>query len=152
MKYFLIRNQVMVTVVTAWFIAQLLKTVIHFLIEKKLDPERLIGSGGMPSSHSATVCALATSAAYMYSIQSFEFTISFVLAVIVMHDARGVRLETGKQAKILNMILEENPFEWSAEVRDNNLKELVGHTPLQVVCGAVLGIAVAVLMELLIFG
>ncbi len=150
MKEFLINNQVMATVVTAWALAQIIKTLIILRIEHRFVPERLIGSGGMPSSHSATVCSLATSAAYMYSIHSFEFTISFVLAIIVMHDAMGVRLETGKQAKVLNALLEENPFKWEGEVLENHLKELVGHTPLQVFAGALLGIIVAVIFEYMI--
>ncbi len=144
---FLVNNQVMITVVIAWATAQILKTLIYLRVEKTFRPERLVGSGGMPSSHSSSVCALATSAAFMYSVHSFEFTISFVLAAIVMHDAMGVRLETGKQARVLNALLEENPFEWQGEVFEQNLKELVGHTPLQVVCGAVLGILIALVLE-----
>lgn len=148
---FLVNNQVMITVVIAWATAQILKTLIYLRVEKTFRPERLVGSGGMPSSHSSSVCALATSAAFMYSVHSFEFTISFVLAAIVMHDAMGVRLETGKQARVLNALLEENPFEWQGEVFEQNLKELVGHTPLQVVCGAVLGVLIAVILELAVF-
>ncbi len=148
---FLVNNQVMITVVIAWATAQILKTLIYLRVEKTFRPERLVGSGGMPSSHSSSVCALATSAAFMYSVHSFEFTISFVLAAIVMHDAMGVRLETGKQARVLNALLEENPFEWQGEVFEQNLKELVGHTPLQVVCGAVLGVLIAVILELTVF-
>ena len=114
-------------------------------------PERLIGSGGMPSSHSSTVCALATSTLIIYSVHSFEFTISLVLAMIVMHDAMNVRLETGKQAQILNAMLKENPFEWEGEVFEQHLKELVGHTPTQVVCGALFGIVVALLVDWTVF-
>ena len=150
-REFLVNNQVMITVVVAWATAQIIKTLIYLRVEKTFRAERLVGSGGMPSSHSSTVCALATSAAFMYTVHSFEFTISFVLAAIVMHDAMGVRLETGKQAKVLNALLEENPFSWQGEVFEQNLKELVGHTPLQVVCGAVLGVVIAVLLEFLIF-
>ena len=110
-------------------------------------PERLIGSGGMPSSHSSTVCALAVSTAFIYTIHSFEFSISLVLAIIVMHDAMNVRLETGKQAQIINAMLKDNPFNWKGDVFEQHLKELVGHTPTQVVCGALFGIIVALIVN-----
>ena len=98
----------------------------------------------MPSSHSATVCGLTTAAVIKYGAGSFEFAISFVLSMIVMYDAIGVRRETGKQAKLLNSILMENPLKLSAEVLQERLKEYVGHTPLQVVAGALLGVLLAV--------
>ena len=91
-------NRVLLSAATGWAAAQILKTIIHALLEDEWKLERLVGSGGMPSSHAATVCALVTAAAYNYGPNSFEFTISFLLAIIVLHDARGVRLETGKQA------------------------------------------------------
>ena len=147
MKEFLLKYQLIVTIVVGWSLAQIIKTLIILRIEHRFVPERLIGSGGMPSSHSSTVCSLATAAAYLYSINSFEFAISAVLAIIVMHDAMGVRLETGKQAKVLNARLQENPFAWEGEVLENHLKELVGHTPLQVVCGAILGVLVGVVIN-----
>ncbi len=143
MKTFVADNQILISVVIAWAGAQLIKTLLTLWIEKKFVPERLIGSGGMPSSHSSTVCALALSTAFLYSVHSFEFAISLVLAMIVMHDAMNVRLETGKQARIINAMIEENPFEWKGEVFEQHLKELVGHTPTQVVCGALFGIIVA---------
>ena len=149
MKEFLIKYQLIATVVIGWLLDQIIKTMIILRIEHKFVPERLIGSGGMPSSHSSTVCSLATAAAFLYSFNSFEFAISAVLAIIVMHDAMGVRLETGKQAKVLNALLEENPFKWEGEVLENNLKELVGHTPLQVVAGALLGILVGITINYL---
>ena len=114
-----------------------------------VSPERLYGSGGMPSSHSSTVCALTTSAAYCYGLGSAEFAISFVLAAVVMYDAMGVRRETGKQAKLLNLIMEQDFFKFDNELFQKRLKEFVGHTPLQVAAGAVLGIVLAVIMEYL---
>ena len=89
--------------------AQGLKTLIDFALNKSFNKERLVGSGGMPSSHSATVCGLTTAAVIKYGVGSFEFAISFVLSMIVMYDAIGVRRETGKQAKLLNSILMEKP-------------------------------------------
>lgn len=142
----LISNHTLLTACAAWLLAQGIKTAVDFRIYKSFHPERLVGSGGMPSSHSATVCALATSALLEYGADSFEFSVSFILAMVVMYDATGVRMETGKQAKVLNALLKENPFEWKGEILEQKLKEFVGHTPLQVAAGAVLGIVFAVCM------
>ena len=147
MKTFVDDNQILISVVIAWFGAQLIKTLLTLWIDKKFVPERLIGSGGMPSSHSSTVCALAVSTAFLYSIHSFEFSISLVLALIVMHDAMNVRLETGKQAQIINAMIKDNPFNWKGDVFEQHLKELVGHTPTQVVCGALFGVLVAIIVH-----
>ena len=140
----LLVNQLLVSAVLGWIVAQGLKTLIDFALNKSFNKERLVGSGGMPSSHSATVCGLTTAAVIKYGAGSFEFAISFVLSMIVMYDAIGVRRETGKQAKLLNSILMENPLKLSAEVLQERLKEYVGHTPLQVVAGALLGVLLAV--------
>ena len=101
-------NQILVSAVLGWTVAQFLKTVIDMVINKSFNPERIFGSGGMPSSHSATVCALTTASGMKYGVGSFEFAISFVLSMIVMYDAMGVRRETGKQAKLLNSVFFEN--------------------------------------------
>lgn len=121
-------NQILVSAVVGWTVAQVLKTLIDCALNKSFNAERLVGSGGMPSSHSATVCALTTAAALEYGAGSFEFAVSFVLAMVVMYDAIGVRRETGKQAKLLNSILMENPLKLNAEVLQEKLKEYVGHT------------------------
>lgn len=139
----LLSNQLLISAVVGWVVAQGLKTLIDFALNKSFNKERLVGSGGMPSSHSATVCGLTTAAVIKYGVGSFEFAISFVLSMIVMYDAIGVRRETGKQAKLLNSILMENPLKLSAEVLQERLKEYVGHTPLQVVAGAILGVLLA---------
>lgn len=102
----LIHNTVFMSAVTGWFAAQVIKTVIYTCITKSFDPERLVGSGGMPSSHSATVCALATAAGMQYGGSSFEFAIAAIVAIIVMYDARGVRRETGLQAQVINEMME----------------------------------------------
>ena len=140
----LLGNQLLVSAVLGWVVAQGLKTLIDFALNKSFNKERLVGSGGMPSSHSATVCGLTTAAVIKYGVGSFEFAISFVLSMIVMYDAIGVRRETGKQAKLLNSILMENPLKLSAEVLQERLKEYVGHTPLQVVAGALLGVFLSI--------
>lgn len=85
----LIRNPVFVAAVMGWFVAQVLKTIIHFLIHKEFIWERMVGSGGMPSSHSATVCALATATGIRYGSAGFEFAVAIIVAIIVMHDAMG---------------------------------------------------------------
>ncbi len=129
--------------VISWFTAQVLKTAIDAYFNKGINLERMTGSGGMPSSHSSTVVALTTAAAIQYGLDSSIFAVCFILASVVMYDAMGVRRETGKQAVILNKILVDNPFNWSGEEFEKKLKEYVGHTPLQVLAGAVLGIIVA---------
>ena len=149
----MLENQVLISSVIGWTVAQVLKTIIDCALNKSFNAERLTGSGGMPSSHSATVCALTMSAALCYGLGSFEFAVSFVVAMVVMYDAVGVRRETGKQAKLLNWMMTENPFklklnELNAEIVQETLKEYVGHTPLQVVAGAILGIIIALLVNL----
>lgn len=143
----LLSNHILVSACAAWFAAQFLKTLIDFRVYKSFNPERLVGSGGMPSSHSSTVCALTTSSIFEYGLSSFEFAICFIVAMVVMYDATGVRRETGKQAKVLNQLLRENPFEWKGEILEEKLKEFVGHTPLQVLAGAVLGVLIAVALQ-----
>ncbi|MBP3544194.1 MAG: divergent PAP2 family protein [Lachnospiraceae bacterium] len=139
----LINNKLLVSALVGWFTAQILKTMINALMTKEFNPERLVGSGGMPSSHSATVCGLTTAAAIVYGLASAEFAISFVLAVIVMYDAMGVRRETGKQAKLLNLMMSTFRHEHKG-LPEEILKEYIGHTPLQVLGGAVLGIILAI--------
>lgn len=146
----LLQNKILISALSGWFFAQILKTLIHLLFTKKFVAERLVGSGGMPSSHSATVCALSTSALMIYGIGSFEFAISFILAVIVMHDAMGVRRETGIQAKVLNELIEVFADMGSDMPTQDKLKEFVGHTPLQVLVGALLGITIAILVCLML--
>jgi len=140
-------NKIFLTAALGWLVAQILKTIIHTCFTKEFDPERLVGSGGMPSSHSSTVVALAAAAYFEYGASSFEFAISAILAIVVMYDARGVRRETGKQAELLNDIIRIFEDMGRSEISAHDrLKELVGHTPLQVVIGALLGFFIAVIM------
>ncbi len=142
------QNRVLLSAATGWATAQILKTIVHWLLEGEWKLERLVGSGGMPSSHAATVCALVTAVAYNFGPNSFEFTISFLLAIIVLHDARGVRLETGKQAEILNEIVKYLRMEEGhTTLPEKELKELVGHTPVQVGAGMVIGIIVGIVLH-----
>lgn len=141
--YLLFHNQILVASVLGWLVAQLLKTGIHMYLNKSFVPERLVGSGGMPSSHSATVCALSTAAGIQYGLDSFPFAVCMILAIIVMYDALGVRRETGIQAKVLNEMIDLFEGMNKELSTDEKLKELVGHTPLQVLMGAILGIIIA---------
>ncbi len=147
----LITNPFLLTSVSSWFIAQVLKTIIFAIITKHFDWHRLFGDGGMPSGHSATVSSLATVCALVYGPGSAIFAIASILAIIVCHDAMGVRWETGKQAFIINEIIkafEELSQESLPEVK---LKEFVGHTPIQVTAGILIGIGNGFLMWHILF-
>ena len=137
----LFSNPFLLTGLGSWFIAQVLKTILHCIIYKKLDFERLYGDGGMPSGHSATVASLATMCGLSFGPASVEFAITAILAIIVCHDATGVRRETGRHAAVLNELLQM--LEKGTPV---DLKELVGHTPLQVTMGILIGVGNAFLM------
>ena len=141
----LLGNQIFMSAALSWLIAQILKTIIHLVFNREFMAERLVGSGGMPSSHSSTVCALATASFLKFGVGGYEFAISAILALIVMYDARGVRRETGIQAKILNEMMQLFQDMGSDMPPREKLKEFVGHTPLQVLIGAILGIAIAYL-------
>jgi acid phosphatase family membrane protein YuiD len=141
----LLSNKLLITAVISWALAQIIKTVINLILTKSFDPGRLIGSGGMPSSHSAFVTGLATAAFINEGPASPVFAVCFVLAFVVMYDAMGVRRETGKQAELLNQFTEifsENYAEFKTP--EETLKVLVGHTPLQVFFGCLLGLAVGI--------
>lgn len=139
----ILTNPYVLTSLSCWFLAQLIKVGINLVIHKKIIWERLIGDGGMPSGHSATVSSLATIIGLIRGFGTPEFAIAGILAVVVCHDATGVRQETGKQAIMLNEIIKILEKEELPEVK---LKELVGHTPLQVLAGILLGIGGALLM------
>ena len=102
----LINNKVLICGISGWAVAQILKTLIYAMINREIRWERMIGDGGMPSAHSATVSAMAVSSGILYGFGSFEFAIACMLAIIVMHDAMGVRMETGRQGKILNEMID----------------------------------------------
>lgn len=139
-------NYLLFLPILAWSLAQVIKTVLHVVFKKEFSAERLVGAGGWPSSHSALVCAMFVGAARKFGLASPYFAITFVLAAIVMYDAMGVRRETGEQAKIINRIVNDLKTEKKDWDLSKPLKELVGHTPFQVLSGALLGILVAVLV------
>ena len=140
-------NPYLATALSCWFIAQLIKIITNLFIHKKIVWERLFGDGGMPSGHSATVSSLAIFAALRCGLGSFEFAVCAILAIIVCHDAMGVRQETGKQAIMLNEIARILDADTLPEVK---LKELVGHTPLQVIAGIILGVSGALCVHFFI--
>ena len=135
-------NQVLWCAVTGWFVAQALKIPTYWLVEKKLDLMRFFGSGGMPSSHSAFVVSLAIMVGAMEGFSTAAFAIAVILASIVMYDASGVRHETGVQGQVLNEILEK-VFVNGEPITDVELKELVGHTKVEVAGGFIVGVLTA---------
>ncbi len=140
----LFENRVLGTSLLAWFIAQLLKALLSSVKRRRFDVGSLVGSGGMPSSHAAFVVSLAFSIGWQAGFDSALFALSAVFAMVVMYDAAGVRRAAGKQAQLLNQIVVEI-FEEGHLPQYETLKELIGHTPLQVLAGAVLGGLVSIL-------
>jgi len=140
----LLGNRLLVGALLAWLTAQVIKTILYAAVNRRLDWQRLFGDGGMPSGHSATVTALAVTAAMNYGLDSPVFAVSVILAVIVMHDAMGVRLEAGKHAKAINELMEMMMGNAEPEAK---LQEFLGHTPLQVLLGALVGLGVGLLVR-----
>lgn len=137
----LAKNQMFFTVLMAWLVAQTIKVAIGVVQEKRFNFRWFVGSGGMPSSHAATVSALAASVGFTYGFISPFFAIVFVFAFITMFDAQGVRRQSGHQAEALNKIIED--IYLNKGIQQERLKELLGHTPIQVFIGAAIGILVA---------
>ncbi|MDO5133957.1 MAG: divergent PAP2 family protein [Eubacteriales bacterium] len=145
----LMNNKILITGVAAWAISQILKILVHLFVTREFVLERLFGDGGMPSSHSATVTSVAVATGFVCGWDSPVFAVAAIMAIVVMHDAMGVRLETGKQAKAINEIIEHLLSADAVDLsHDKLLKELVGHTPIQVAAGFILGIIVALMMNL----
>ena len=139
-------NYMLISAIASWLLAQIVKVFTGMFKERKFSITTLLFStGGMPSSHAAVVCGLSTSSVILNGIGSSFSAVCIVLSIIVMIDASGVRYETGKQAQILNKLMKElfSP-ENTPEEFNTKLKELVGHTPIQVIMGALLGIACAI--------
>ena len=147
----LITNPFLITSVSSWLIAQVVKVLIHWAIYKKLNIERFYGDGGMPSGHSATVSSLMVICGLACGTDSAIFAISAILALIVCHDAMGVRQQAGKQAVLLNELIKSFEALTSNALPEVKLKEFVGHTPIQVMAGILIGIADAVLLYLLVY-
>ena len=140
----LFQNRLLISALLAWAAAQLIKFCIYAVVNHSLDLQRLFGDGGMPSGHSATVTALATTAAIQYGMDSAAFAVSLILAIIVMHDAMGVRRQAGKHAKAINEMM---AMFYSDIAPEKKLQEFLGHTPLQVLFGALLGLVVGLILQ-----
>lgn len=137
-------NKVFWITISAWFITQSVKVIIGVITEKRFNFRWFVGTGGMPSSHAATVSALATAVGLYVGFDSVIFALSLAFAIIVTFDAQGVRRATGKQAEILNKMLED--IYWKKHIQEDRLKELLGHTPVQALAGVVFGIVIALLL------
>jgi uncharacterized protein len=144
----ILANRTLWIAVLAWIIAQLWKFLARLLLERELDPAMLWAPGGMPSAHSALVAALAISVGMNVGFSSPSFAIAAVVAMVVMYDAAGIRQAAGKHARVINRIMDE--LLTGYPVTEERLRELLGHTPLQVVVGGLLGAVSAWLLNLLL--
>jgi len=136
-------NKALVIPTGAWVISQVLKVLVVLAREKRLELRFLVGSGGMPSSHTALVCSLATVVGMTQGFGSVVFAVVAILAMVVMYDAAGVRRAVGRQSAILNRIVKELLEKRPRDEVERHLREFIGHTPFQVIAGAVLGIFIA---------
>ena len=136
----IVTNKCLIIPLCVWFFIQIFKFLTDFVVNKKINLKRLMGAGGMPSSHSAVVCALSSSVGKIYGFDSGIFAISIIMAFVVMYDAAGVRRAAVKQASILNKII-ETPGLSTIQVQEK-LVEVLGHTPVQVFVGAIIGFVV----------
>ncbi len=141
--YDVITNLALVIPISAWAIAQLIKVFVVLARDKRFDWWFLVRSGGMPSAHTALVCALATAVAMMLGLNSVAFAIAAILAMVVMYDAAGVRQAVGRQSRILNRIMKELREKRPRDEVERDLREFIGHTQFQVIAGAILGILIA---------
>jgi acid phosphatase family membrane protein YuiD len=131
------------TTIFAWFIAQSIKVLLGIIRQKKFDFRWFVGTGGMPSSHATGASCLATATGLDYGFNSIYFALAASFAIVVMFDAQGVRRAAGKQARVLNKITED--IYWQGRINEDRLRELVGHTPVEVIAGFFLGIVIAFL-------
>ncbi|HOY09147.1 MAG TPA: divergent PAP2 family protein [Candidatus Omnitrophota bacterium] len=132
-----LRNKILVITLTVWALAQCIKVFLGVIRERRFNFRWFIGTGGMPSSHAAGATALATTIGMERGFDSVIFALSAVFALVTMFDAQGVRRATGQQAEILNRILED--IYWRGKIETNRLVELIGHTPIQVFIGSIIG-------------
>lgn len=140
-----ISNKIFMTALSAWLVAQTIKVTIGVIREKRFDFRWFVGTGGMPSSHAAGAACLAGAVGFEYGFSSVYFALAASFAIVVMFDAQGVRRAAGKQAHILNKITED--IYWQGRIKEHRLRELVGHTPVEVIAGGLLGIAIAFLFR-----
>ena len=139
----ILTNKALIIPLCSWAIAQLIKVIVVLIRKERLDIRYFVVSGGMPSSHSAFVAALATTVAFIEGPGSVAFGIAVIFALVIMYDAAGIRQSVGQQAAVLNRILQELGTRRPAKVLGQEFRELVGHTPFQVIVGGILGIGMA---------
>ena len=144
----LLTNRPLASAIIAWALAQFLKMVLFAILERQINWRRLIDTGGLPSAHSAFVTGLASGVGVASGLHSSEFAVAAVFALVVMYDAMSLRREAGKHADILNELLLLSIIQDAFKEREA-LKELLGHTPLEVVCGAALGITIGLIVPVL---
>lgn len=142
--FLVFKSRVFLATLSAWIIAQSIKIIINSVKEKRFNFRWLVGTGGMPSAHSAGVMALASAVGIQEGFSSTIFIISLIFAMIIAFDAQGVRRSTGQQAEILNKIMDD--IYWRRKIQEDRLKELIGHTPFEVLIGSVIGITVSCLV------
>jgi acid phosphatase family membrane protein YuiD len=145
----LITNPYLLISIGSWFVAQVAKVIIYAIINKEVVLERMVGDGGMPSAHSATVTSIATMAGLLHGFGSFEFAIAAIFAIVVCHDAVGVRREAGKHAELLFEITKVIEELANTDLPDVAMKKFVGHTLIQVAAGMLIGIANAIVVYLI---
>lgn len=137
------RNKIFMTTLSAWIIAQAIKVTSGVIREKRFDFRWFVGTGGMPSSHAAGASCLAASVGLAYGFDSTYFALAASFAIVVMFDAQGVRRASGRQARILNKVTED--IYWQGRIKEGRLRELIGHTPIEVIVGGALGVIIAFL-------
>jgi uncharacterized protein len=140
----IISNKVIFAGILGWAVAQILKVVTNSIKMKELDFSRIVGSGGMPSSHSGFVMAVATKTGMVTCFDSPIFALAIAFGVVVMYDAAGVRRAAGNQARVINLII--NDLSHKKGLQQDRLKELIGHTPFEVIAGALLGIFIGLIV------
>ena len=137
------QNKILITTICAWMIAKTIKVIIGVFRQKKFDFRWFVGTGGMPSSHAAGASCLAMAIGLDYGFDSVYFALAASFALVVMFDAQGVRRASGRQARILNKITED--IYWQGRIKEGQLRELIGHTPVEVIMGFFLGAAIALI-------
>jgi len=139
----LLQNKILMATFVAWVSAQTLKVVMGVIRQKRFDFRWFVGTGGMPSAHTTGASCLATAIGLEYGLNSVHFALAASFAIVIMFDAQGVRRAAGRQARILNMITED--IYWKGKINEGRLRELIGHTPTEVIVGFFLGVIIALL-------
>jgi hypothetical protein len=139
------KNKIFITTLTSWLIAQTIKVIIGIFSQRKFDFRWFVGTGGMPSSHTAGASCLATAIGLDYGFDSVYFALAASFTIVVMFDAQGVRRASGKQARVLNKIM--NDIYWQGKIPEGRLRELIGHTPIEVIVGFLLGVVIAFMLR-----